>query len=78
MNAPWPRGQTPVLLGLGVMFDPLVKEGIFFFDQLSVVLAMHLILRASLNTLATLRAGVSVTAPLPEQLPGLIEGSSRP
>ena len=39
---------------------------------------MHLVLRAILNTLAPLGAGGSVTAPLPEQLPGLIEGFSRP
>ena len=75
-DAPWPRGQTPVLLNLGTMFDPLAEEGTFFsFNQLSVALAMHLVLWAILNALAPLGAGVSVIAPLPERLLGLIEGS---
>ena len=35
-------------------------------------------LKAILNSLAPLGAGVSVSAPLPERLPGLIEGPLRP
>ena len=41
-DAPWPRGQTPVLLNLGTVFDS------------------PRVLRAILNTLAPLGAGVSV------------------
>ena len=54
------------------------RRNIFSFGQISVVLAMYLVLRAILNSLAPLGAGVSVIAPLPERLPGLIEGSLRP
>ena len=60
------------------------RRNIFVFassDQLSVALAMHLTrwsYSAILNSLAPLGAGVSAIAPLPERLPGLIEGSLRP
>ena len=81
----WQRGRTLVLRSLGTMFgSPRGRRNFFLFassEQLSVALAMHLArwsYRAILNSLAPLGAGVSVIAPLPERLPGLIEGSSRP
>ena len=49
--------------------DPLTEEEAFFLRQLALVLL------AILKALAPLVAGVSVIAPLPERLPGLIEGS---
>ena len=52
--------------------NPLAEEETFFLRQLALVLL------AILKALAPLGAGVSVIAPLPERLPGLIEGSLRP
>ena len=44
---PRPRGQTPVLLNLGTVFDPPRKRrNVFSFNQLSVISSMHLVLRA--------------------------------
>ena len=55
------------------MFEsPHGRRNIFFLRQLALVLL------AILKALAPLGAGVSVIAPLPERLPGLIEGSLRP
>ena len=76
----------PVLRSLGTVFDsPLRKKEYFSSansDQLSVASAIHLArwsYKAIFNaSLAPLGAGVNVIAPLPERLPGLIEGSSRP
>ena len=71
-SAAWPRGQTPVLRNFGTVFDsPRGRRNIFLCQLLLVLLA-------TLKALAPLGAGVSLITPLPERLPGLIEGSLRP
>ena len=79
------EGLNTLFLSLGIVFySPRGRRNFFLFassDQLSVALAMHLArwsYRAILNALAPLGAGVGIIAPLPERLPGLIEGSLRP
>ena len=81
----WSRGRVSVLWSLGIVFvSPRRRRNFFPFassDHLSVASAMHLArwsCKAILNSLAPLGAGVSAIAPLPDRLPGLIEGSSRP
>ena len=78
----WPRGRTSVLRSLGNMFDsPRGRRNFFSLRQLRPALRCFgdasglLVLWAILNSLSP---GVSVIAPLLEQLPGLIEGSLRP
>ena len=61
--------------------SPRGRRNFFLFassEQLSVALAMHLArwsYMAILHALAPLGTGVRIIAPLPERLPGLIEGS---
>ena len=63
----------PVLQSLCTVFEsPRRKKETFFLCQLLLVLL------AILKALAPLGAGISVIAPLPERLLGLIEGSLRP
>ena len=69
VREPLGRGAERQLSGaLALRSNPLAEEETFF-RQLSLVLL------AILKALAQLGTGVSVIAPLPERLLGLIEGS---
>ena len=73
MLRPLCRGVERQLFGASALCsNPLAEEETFFLRQIALVLF------AILKALAPLGARVSVITPLPERLPGLIEGSLRP
>ena len=72
LKAAWPRGRTPVLRSFGIVFEsPRGRGNIFSSPARAGPIG-------NIESLGPLGAGVSVIAPLPERLPGLIEGSLRP
>ena len=67
LQGPWSRGRTAALLSLGTVFDdPRERKNIFPSTSSPS--------RCFGDASAPLGAGDSVIAPLPERLPGLIEG----
>ena len=68
-QAAWPRGRSPVLWSFGIVFEfPRGRGNIFSSPARAGPIG-------NIENLDPVGGRVSVIAPLPERLPGLIEGS---